>query len=635
VSQILVRFTQDVVPSSLNDSSVIFVGRRSGIHRVSFAYDPATKTCTLTPQGKILDGEAVDITLTTGVALANGDPVLAPFSWSFFARVYKGSAMLNKEREFPLGAIPLSLCAADLDGDGFADIAVTNNGSNTLSLFRSVPGTGVVQQPDYPVGPGPRYIAASDLDGDGKTDLIVTTYNSLAILKNNGNFSFAKSVVAGNGALTGLAVADFDGDGRPDVAVSRGDESCVQIFRNMGGMKFTPMTLPFTFPYAARLYAGDLNDDGRNDLLVLRNGGNSLTVMKNDGFMHFSPVSLVNAGGVSRAASLADFDNDGRLDIAVDNMYGGCLSIFYNKGNFVFDNVPQSAVHPAPVTIEAADFDADGDLDIAESTDSSPTSTTIAVRSDSSFYPRQQFMGLIAIDLVPLDYNGDGAMDLAGINYSTGALMYLSNFISKSYHFSSTFIDFGQVDVGSSAMQSLTITNLGTEAVTIDSIRFMRHSYTARAMKNPVPARDTGSIEITFKPTAAGPDVDTMMVTVSADWTNFVLVSGTGHSLDGVTQLGGGIPKVYALEQNYPNPFNPWTRIRFAIPERSRVRLTVVNILGQELTELVNREVNAGYFEGVWNPRVSSGLYFYRIEAVSIGDPNKRFTNVKKMLLLK
>jgi photosystem II stability/assembly factor-like uncharacterized protein len=88
------------------------------------------------------------------------------------------------------------------------------------------------------------------------------------------------------------------------------------------------------------------------------------------------------------------------------------------------------------------------------------------------------------------------------------------------------------------------------------------------------------------------------------------------------------------LVQNYPNPLNPTTTIQYSLQSRSNVRLVVYNILGQIVADLVNTEQAAGWNQVVWNANVASGLYFYRIEAVSISD-GKRFVDVKKMLLLK
>jgi len=89
------------------------------------------------------------------------------------------------------------------------------------------------------------------------------------------------------------------------------------------------------------------------------------------------------------------------------------------------------------------------------------------------------------------------------------------------------------------------------------------------------------------------------------------------------------IPNAVMLDQNYPNPFNPSTTIRYALPRRSQVRLTVFDVLGQQLLVLVDEEVEAGYHEVQFDAgRLSSGVYFYRLHA---GD----YAQTKKLLLLR
>jgi hypothetical protein len=89
------------------------------------------------------------------------------------------------------------------------------------------------------------------------------------------------------------------------------------------------------------------------------------------------------------------------------------------------------------------------------------------------------------------------------------------------------------------------------------------------------------------------------------------------------------VPKVFSLGQNAPNPFNPSTTISFALPSAAKVRLIVYNMLGQEIARPADRYYPAGSYNIVFNgARLSSGVYFYRIEA---GD----FTAVRKMLLIK
>jgi hypothetical protein len=95
------------------------------------------------------------------------------------------------------------------------------------------------------------------------------------------------------------------------------------------------------------------------------------------------------------------------------------------------------------------------------------------------------------------------------------------------------------------------------------------------------------------------------------------------------------VPNQFRLFNNYPNPFNPSTTIRFDVPQRSRVRLTIYNILGQQVAELANEEMSAGFYDRTWNAKVASGMYLYRIDATAVENLNKHFVDVKKMILLK
>ncbi len=95
-----------------------------------------------------------------------------------------------------------------------------------------------------------------------------------------------------------------------------------------------------------------------------------------------------------------------------------------------------------------------------------------------------------------------------------------------------------------------------------------------------------------------------------------------------VEQQDGAIPREYALKQNYPNPFNPSTTIRFELPKSSYVSLKVFDALGREITTLVSQELNPGYFTIRWNANVSSGIYFYRLQA-------GQYVETKKMVLLR
>ena len=95
------------------------------------------------------------------------------------------------------------------------------------------------------------------------------------------------------------------------------------------------------------------------------------------------------------------------------------------------------------------------------------------------------------------------------------------------------------------------------------------------------------------------------------------------------------IPNNFILNQNYPNPFNPSTTIRYGLPFESRVTVKIINILGQEVTTLVNSTQSAGFHEVNFNARnLASGIYFYRISAESL-DGKTNFVDTKKLMLMK
>jgi hypothetical protein len=105
-------------------------------------------------------------------------------------------------------------------------------------------------------------------------------------------------------------------------------------------------------------------------------------------------------------------------------------------------------------------------------------------------------------------------------------------------------------------------------------------------------------------------------------------------SITSINNTTNNIPSRFYLGQNFPNPFNPTTNIEFDIPMLTHVKIIIYNVLGKELTTLVNEKLRAGSYEVVWPAPAGdasgypSGVYFYKLET-------EEFTNTKKMVLLK
>jgi len=104
----------------------------------------------------------------------------------------------------------------------------------------------------------------------------------------------------------------------------------------------------------------------------------------------------------------------------------------------------------------------------------------------------------------------------------------------------------------------------------------------------------------------------------------------SSSNIDKVMVTAPLIPDKYSLEQNYPNPFNPGTTIGFSIPENVKnVKLSIYNILGEKVAELVNGSKQAGKYQYQWNAKdFASGTYIYELRT-------EKFVSIKKMILLK
>ncbi len=104
----------------------------------------------------------------------------------------------------------------------------------------------------------------------------------------------------------------------------------------------------------------------------------------------------------------------------------------------------------------------------------------------------------------------------------------------------------------------------------------------------------------------------------------------TGGMVTGITNINSHAED-FDLQQNYPNPFNPETKIKFSIPAgiKSNVKLTVFDVAGRQVEQLVNEQLNTGTYEYSFNGAgLTSGVYFYKLET-------SEFVETRKMMLVK
>jgi len=193
---------------------------------------------------------------------------------------------------------------------------------------------------------------------------------------------------------------------------------------------------------------------------------------------------------------------------------------------------------------------------------------------------------------------------------------------------SQTSLKFGLVHVDSTEKAALSVTNNSPLLLIIDSLSTGTNRFHVVSAHDTVTENDTISLSISFTPDTSRSYSDTLYVfSNAANRLTKVPLSGNG-ALTGVSGNPGG-PTIFALSQNYPNPFNPATTISYDVPKSGIVALKVYDVLGREVALLVNEQKQPGSYRVKFDgSSLSSGVYFYRLQAGS-------FVDTKKLVLLK
>ena len=297
-------------------------------------------------------------------------------------------AVLAGAGRYPTGEYPIAIVAADFNGDRKPDIAVANQNSNTIGIFRNKGRGTFARQVLYRVGKMPDSIVAADFNGDRKIDLAVTNFESgtVSILRNKGNGTFVSAGQYDTGqGCHWLTAADFNADHKPDLAVV--------------------------------------------------NSAKELRILLNNGKGRFLAAGEYDTGDQPWSVTSADLNGDHFADIAVANEFNNNIGIFISRGNGTFETMDTypSGVYPLPVV--AADFDADGDMELAAGCtgtagDNSDVAISVLDNNGLGAFPTRvdYSTGLWPWWVTPVDINLDGKIDLAAIERdSDGGLYVLLN----------------------------------------------------------------------------------------------------------------------------------------------------------------------------------------------------------------
>ena len=336
--------------------------------------------------------------------------------------------------DYPVGQKPAAVVAADFNGDGYADLAVANEGDNSVTILLN-DGSGSFSQGEViSVPPGPVALAAGDFNGDKKEDLAVvsSTAGMVSILNGNGDgtFTLGAQISVGTNPVA-IASGDFNGDGVTDLAVANSGSNTVSILLGRGDGTFVhAYDLPVGKTPVA-LVATDLNGDGKTDLAVVNQGDNDVEVFLGNGDGTFKPGTTYATGATPSAIAAGDFNGDGKNDLAVTNQADNTVSLLFGNGDGTFQ--PQIAFETGdgPAAVVAADFNLDGYPDLAVANETGNTVSLMINNGNGNLSTRIDVATGSGPDaLATADFDENGRPDLAIANQADNNVSVILNDIS-------------------------------------------------------------------------------------------------------------------------------------------------------------------------------------------------------------
>ena len=525
----------------------------------------------------------------------------------------------------------------------------------------------------------------ADIDNDGDVDFAIEgttdTLNTQPLSKvytnNGGDFVDMNARIMGlnGGSVTWV---DSDNDGHLDLLISgspdRGNSFYTKLYRVINGQFYeVPSNLPGV--WGSSIAWADYDHDGYMDVFITGYGYGVQTRLYHNamsrGVIGFDEVySPLRGGGTFRAVNSGgviwfDFDNDGFVDLLVTGSGSGGVpvaALYRNNQDGSFTEI-QTTLKPVHVSAAAAgDYDNDGYMDIAISggehfyTGTNMTTKIYHNNGDSTFTDTgAKLVGTWFGSLDWGDYDGDGRLDLlvTGATAERTHPTYGTDLKPVTMLYKNVAVVAGNsspaTPQGLATKINAQQATLSWKASTDDETDQKAITYNVMVgtapgkfdVVSPLSDPQSGYRRMP-KSGSQGARTEAILRTLSPGtyyWRVQAVdnqFAGSPFSEEGtftVTSTSADpdplAPRAYALRQNYPNPFNPATTIAYELPHASHVSVTVYDMLGQQVSVVVDGTMEAGVHEVRFDASgLSSGLYHYRLSAGS-------FVQTRSMVLVR
>ena len=341
--------------------------------------------------------------------------------------------LFTQPTPYSSGESPFHVAAADFNGDGILDLAVTDNGGSDIGVLLGV-GNGTFHDPvRYPVHSGNGHLITVDLDRDGILDIATNSSGTdvITVLRGRGDGTFESEVTYPAGyAPYGVASADFNADGVPDLAAADflGNGVAVMLGRSSGGFASPVSYGAGVHPYD--LETGEFNRDGIVDLVCSNQDSQDISVLLGHGDGTFAASVSYPVQTYPYSIAISDFDHDGVSDLAVANGGSGTVSILKGLGDGTFESARNIAAATQPRSVATGDIDGDGITDLVVADYSGAVSFLRGLGSGGNGNgtfgsPLQFWAGGNATGVAVGDFNADTLSDLAVANFQTNHVSVL------------------------------------------------------------------------------------------------------------------------------------------------------------------------------------------------------------------